>query len=101
MTNHHVIGRATSLALALLVAAGCAATPPEQVSLPATAAPSATAAPTAPPSATAEPPATATLAPAPTPAPTTAPRQPYAGTLDLVPVEKPLDTCPQPSPLSL
>src|SRR5262245_26168969 len=100
MVHRHLIGRAASLALALLVAAGCAAVPPEQASLPGPVAPTATPAPTA----TSEPVATATLAPAPTPAPTRAPRSPYAGTLDLVRAEQPLTpdpACPQPSPLSL
>jgi hypothetical protein len=101
MAYHHMIGRAISLVLAVLLAAGCAAASPEQASLPATAAPPATAARSAAPPATAELPATATLAPVPTPAPTMAPRKPYAGTLDLVPVQQPPDTCLQPSPLGL
>src|SRR5262245_24523807 len=104
MLHRNQISRAIGLALALLVAAGCAPAPPQQVSVPATAAPPATALLAAATPATYEPVATATLAPAPTPAPTTAPRRPYAGTLDLVRVEKlpgPDPACPQPSPLSL
>jgi hypothetical protein len=101
MVDRHLIGRAGSLALALLVAAGCATAPPEQVSRSATAAPPTTAALTAAPPATAEPIATATLAPAPTLAPTTAPRRLYEGTLVLAPAEALPDDCEEASPLGL